>query len=600
MISVVKQFSLSALANYRGTNGLRGCDAITMETEGIVTREFVSKAKALAEDQGIVTEAGLVTTSLAKDIPEPILLVALTQLSVLDGKLLMEVKKSLKMLSDIGQFCKSLNRKDLQSRLRETLTKPFTGVFHLKEKVEKGRFKLEFLGCKNAIFDCLIPPKLLQMMNLPDFFNEREIYIFTNLLCCVFKEPTPTVFFVFQPSTKVRSVYYPRLNYSKLRMEINEAMSTLKVDLSHHSMASEKRTIPCISQQEAKNLISNEVILKGYISEISNMGSEGNRDDQISYVIKLFHHLTLLDEYKIYVKVFPNHQEEFERVFQPGRLVQIPRVKRAFTADLNFSFRHAYYKNIDYVKGCDDTPINPTATFRERLRMLKAKDNIPVTSLESIGLTYLHRQTIKVIVDLESVLMLELTLKCFGCRNRMDFCGCETPKVNLNTYAKLLVNDNGTPAYLIIQEFDVLTHYLDLSHEEVDFTRDYLRRYGEFSIMVERLSKDTKNYERKKVFSYFNKYVPKKAIYACFISKKDSTSNKENDSFVSKEAMGLASNTARTDYLYVNGSVKLSMDGQKYVLTPILAVKHSEKVPSAVVANALFNNIFASITDLQA
>lgn len=570
-----------------------------MESEGVVTREFVSKAKALAEDQGIITEAGLVTTSLAKDIPEPILLVALTQLSVLDGKLLLEVKKSLKMLTDIGIFCKSLNRKDMQGRLRETLAKPFTGVFHLKEKVENGRFKLEFVGCKNAIFDCFIPPKLLEMMNIPDFFNEREIYIFTNLLCCVYKEPTPTVFFAFQPSTKVRSIYYPRLSYSKIRTQIDQGMSVLKVDLTYHQMSTEKRRLPCITQQEAKNLSSNEIILKGYISEITNMGSEGNRDDQITYILKLFDHLSLIDEFKIYVKVFPSHQKEFEDLFIPGRLVQIPRVKRAFTADLNFSFRHAYYKNIEYTRGCEDSTINPSATFRERLRMLKGKDNIPVTSLQSIGLTHLHRQMIKVIVDLESILMLELTMKCFSCRNRTDFCGCEEPKLNLNTYAKLLVNDKGTPAYLIIQEFDVLTAYLDLSSQEVDFTKDYLTRYGEFSILSEQLSKDKKNYERKKVFSYFNKYVPKKAVYGCFVSKKDSSSNKENDGIVSREAMGLASNVVRTDYLYVNGAVKLSADCQTHILTPILAVKHSEKVPYTLVANALFNNIFAAITQLN-
>ena len=566
-----------------------------MEQVEDVNRHFANAYKSLAVDQGLSTEASLITSSVAQGIPAPILLVALTQLSVVDAKLLSEVKKTRKALSDIQLWCKDIKRRDHQGKLREILQKPFTGVFILKKKVSPGRFKLEFLGDKHTLYECFIPPVMLSMLPMPDLFNEGEIYIIANLACCVLKEPQPIIVLVFTPNTKFRSAYNPRLSVSKLRMDINQSMGSLKADLSGYNGGKELREIPCLSQQEVKHLQAQDVTLKGFVSEVTKMSSEGDREGQTNYLLKFFHHLTLIDEFKVYFKVFDSHTPGFEDIFTPGRLVEIPRTKRCYTADLNFSYRHAFYKNIDYLKGCDENPINPNATFKERLRMLKFKDPIPTTNLDTIGLSEMNRQILKIVVDLESIPMLELTLKCYSCRNRADYCGCDMPKYNLNTYAKLLVDQAGTPAYLIIQEYDVLAGFLDISPEESDFTKDYLGRHGEFSIFNERLAKDTKNYERKKVFSYFNKYVVKKAVYGHLTSKKDTSSNKENDGLISKEAMGYADNKPRSDYLYVNGSVKLSLDGQQHVLTPIITVKYTEKVPAIGAANQLYNQILALI-----
>lgn len=182
--------------------------------------------------------------------------------------------------------------------------------------------------------------------------------------------------------------------------------------------------------------------------------------------------------------------------------------------------------------------------------------------------------------------VLELTMKCYGCRNKSNYCSCDEPNLKLNTFAFILARQSENLIYVTIKDYEVLTSFLDVSPAESDYILDFVRKNGEFRIVNENML-GSKGYERKKVAAALNKIITKKAIYGYLSSKGQKSSEDENN---------IIPEYLRNDkeaFIFANGTLKPSADGQKQCITYHMNALHSERVSATSQVDATLKVIFS-------
>lgn len=112
----------------------------------------------------------------------------------------------------------------------------------------------------------------------------------------------------------------------------------------------------------------------------------------------MFHELSLVDEIKIYVKVYSEKLEKFKSSVFLGVLLEIPNVKQYFSNEMNFVFRSDYRPDLYKIHPTEET-FDHEMTFKQRLRILNSREAMQETHLSKISPFSLMRQTIKVIVS---------------------------------------------------------------------------------------------------------------------------------------------------------------------------------------------------------
>lgn len=113
--------------------------------------------------------------------------------------------------------------------------------------------------------------------------------------------------------------------------------------------------------------------------------------------IKLFHHMSPIDEIKIFVKVYPEKLDDFHKTITLGTLVEFLNIKQYFSAELNFVFRMDFRPQ--NIKVCSESELEPNASFRKRLSMVQGKDLIQPTQLSQLDPKAVNRRCIKVVKD---------------------------------------------------------------------------------------------------------------------------------------------------------------------------------------------------------
>lgn len=206
------------------------------------------------------------------------------------------------------------------------------------------------------------------------------------------------------------------------------------------------------------------------------------------------------------------------------------------------------------------------------------------------------------VVDIENILVIDVTLKCTACRNKSNYCDCEEPNLVWDVFSLILAKQNNTPVYITVKDFDLLCSILDVTSSEIDTTMDYVRRFGEFKVFNETLK--SKSFELKRVFSFFNKVTSKKAIYGSFSAKRDKVKGYD-DNIIPVYARGETAKLDASNYLFANGTLKVGNSQEEgeeptekpahFVLTYHVIAQHCEKVSPANIANLLFKNIFSQL-----
>lgn len=110
---------------------------------------------------------------------------------------------------------------------------------------------------------------------------------------------------------------------------------------------------------------------------------------------KLFHYASPIDEIKIYVKVYPEKLDDFQKTVALGSLVEFLNVKQYFTAELNFVFR-VDFRPQNIITSADDE-MEPQSSFRKRLALMQSKEPISNTILSELNLKGVVRRCIKVL-----------------------------------------------------------------------------------------------------------------------------------------------------------------------------------------------------------
>lgn len=210
-------------------------------------------------------------------------------------------------------------------------------------------------------------------------------------------------------------------------------------------------------------------------------------------------------------------------------------------------------------------------------------------------------------VDIENVLMIDVTLKCTACRNKSNYCECEEPNLVWDTFGFLLGKQDNTPIYITIKDFDLLCSLLDVTPSEQEMTMQYVRQFGEFKVFNDAVN--SKCYEIKKIFSFFNKISSKKAVYGAFASKKDKVKGMD-DSIVPGYIANQASQLDASSYLFANGTIKsgnkmanLNHDDTSpqidnrpaFILTYHIIAQHCERIAPVSIANLLFKSILSQL-----
>lgn len=155
-----------------------------------------------------------------------------------------------------------------------------------------------------------------------------------------------------------------------------------------------------------KSLPERLVNVKGYVAEVmatsnNNQNNYGSNYNHSTFFVKvlqfnqLFNHASPIDEIKIFVKVYPEKLDDFQRSITLGLLVEFLNVKQYFSADLNFVFRVDFRPQNIIISSEDE--MDPQTSFRKRLAMLQAKDLIQNTVLSELNPKIVIRKCIRVI-----------------------------------------------------------------------------------------------------------------------------------------------------------------------------------------------------------
>ncbi len=102
----------------------------------------------------------------------------------------------------------------------------------------------------------------------------------------------------------------------------------------------------------------------------------------------------MIDEIKIFLKVYPEKLDRFKQSIHLGSLIEIKYVRKYFSNDFNFVFRSDYKP--DQLNILDGFSIEPNLTFKQRLRKATEDGPLPVVSLNSINTMTVTRNCLKV------------------------------------------------------------------------------------------------------------------------------------------------------------------------------------------------------------
>ena len=136
------------------------------------------------------------------------------------------------------------------------------------------------------------------------------------------------------------------------------------------------------------------------VTNNQNQGNYGSNYSHTTYFVKvpaihqLYHYNSPIDEIKIYVKVYPEKMDDFQKGVTLGSLIEFLHVKQYFSADLNYVFRVDYRpQNVIF---CSEAEMDPQSSFRKRLAILQAKEQVPPTVLADLDARVVVRKCIKV------------------------------------------------------------------------------------------------------------------------------------------------------------------------------------------------------------
>lgn len=178
---------------------------------------------------------------------------------------------------------------------------------------------------------------------------------------------------------------------TKNSLQLTNSLSYLSYDLTS-AIGS-----VCVPKTSLKKLPERMIIVKGYLAEVNITQSNNPEKYQVNhstFFIKLFHQMSLIDEIKMFVKVYPEKLEMFNNTMQLGRLVEIRNVKQYFSNELNFVFRSNYAPD-QYTISSEEV-IESSLTFKQRLRQVSAREPIPITNISLLPPMSVVRNCIKV------------------------------------------------------------------------------------------------------------------------------------------------------------------------------------------------------------
>jgi len=154
---------------------------------------------------------------------------------------------------------------------------------------------------------------------------------------------------------------------------------------------------PCVPKANIKRIPDRTINIKGYVAELVKTDSnsvDGYQNTKLTYFLKLYHYASLVDEIKIYVKIYPEKVERFMLDAALGVLIELKNVRQCFSNELNFIFR--YEHRPDQYTVWPEEKMDTNMSFKQRLRVITTKEPIPATNLALLSPMCVNRSCLKV------------------------------------------------------------------------------------------------------------------------------------------------------------------------------------------------------------
>lgn len=114
-----------------------------------------------------------------------------------------------------------------------------------------------------------------------------------------------------------------------------------------------------------------------------------------------------------------------------------------------------------------------------RLRYIRSQK--PVMFLHNSNPKEMDRRIHKVLVQIDSIMNLNISIVCGSCRKLKNDCNCQKSHYMIRCFVNLMGRSNGVPIKLCVRKIGVLFSLLNLSHNESLCVLGYLISYDKLT-----------------------------------------------------------------------------------------------------------------------
>jgi hypothetical protein len=149
--------------------------------------------------------------------------------------------------------------------------------------------------------------------------------------------------------------------------------------------------------------------------------------------------------------------------------------------------------------------------FKSRLRDSEFLMKTNPVVLSRLNPKVVNRNIIKVTCEIETVLYVNLKLKCETCDNKINYCYCVDQKIVPQVFLYCLARNHGSLFYVTIDTDLCLNGFYDFTPKEMVIMNNFLKAHGEYRYTVGQHISYTS--PKSKVSALLNKITAKKCAY---------------------------------------------------------------------------------------
>ena len=128
-------------------------------------------------------------------------------------------------------------------------------------------------------------------------------------------------------------------------------------------------------------------------------------------------------------------------------------------------------------------------------------NTLPISYFDDFNPSVMDRQIRKFIIQVDSVMSINISLHCGSCTKLKNDCNCEKSHYIIKPFVNLMGRCEGIPIKLCLRRMDAIFKLLDFSHEEKVSLIGYLIKFDKFTYGM----KDIVKFKDLKYPGIFNK-----------------------------------------------------------------------------------------------